>query len=206
MPYPAASIRAFDGCICILSLRTMVQQFLWFASISRPAGNFSRMGSGALKLFPSSRHQRSGVNVIMVTKEYKFELKNYLSELKALHQHLSHWGGDIGLAADSIARINICLDELFTNIVSYGFDNDSEHIVKFTLIVDHHLVTINIEDDGIPFNPLEKVDPDFPENVESAKIGGLGILIIRKLMDNVAYERTSGKNKLTMRKNIPEKL
>lgn len=141
----------------------------------------------------------------MVTQEYKFELKNYLSELKALHRHLINWGGDIGLPADSISRINICLDELFTNIVSYGFDDDLEHLIKFTLIVDHNLVTINIEDNGIPFNPLEKIDPDFPENVESAKIGGLGILIIRKLMDNVSYERKQNKNKLTMRKNIPEK-
>ena len=141
----------------------------------------------------------------MVTQEYKFELKNYLSELKALHRHLINWGGDIGLPTDSISRINICLDELFTNIVSYGFDDDLEHLIKFTLIVDHNLVTINIEDNGIPFNPLEKIDPDFPENVESAKIGGLGILIIRKLMDNVSYERKQNKNKLTMRKNIPEK-
>jgi len=115
---------------------------------------------------------------------------------------LNNWGGDIGLSANSILRINICLDELFTNIVSYGFDDDLEHIIIFTLSGDNNLVVINIEDNGIPFNPLEKLDPDFPENVESAKIGGLGILIIRKLMDNVSYERKNGKNKLTMRKNI----
>jgi anti-sigma regulatory factor (Ser/Thr protein kinase) len=74
------------------------------------------------------------------------------------------------------------------------------------MVVDHNFVTINIEDKGIPFNPLEKIDPDFPENVESAKIGGLGIYIIRNLMDNVTYERKQGKNKLTMRKNVAEKL
>jgi len=141
----------------------------------------------------------------MVSQEYKFELKNYLSELKALHQHLNNWGGDIGLSANSILRINICLDELFTNIVSYGFDDDLEHIIIFTLSGDNNLVVINIEDNGIPFNPLEKIDPDFPDNVESANIGGLGIHIIRKLMDNVSYERKQGKNKLTMRKNIQEK-
>ena len=141
----------------------------------------------------------------MFSQEYKFELKNYLPELKALHQHLNNWGGDIGLSADSISRINICLDELFTNIVSYGFDDDLEHIIKFTLNGDKNSVIINIEDNGIPFNPLEKIDPDFPKNVESAKIGGLGILIIRKLMDNVSYERKQGKNTLTMRKNIQEK-
>ena len=140
--------------------------------------------------------------MIMVSKEYRFELKNYLSELKALHLHLNNWGEGIGLPADSIPRINICLDELFTNIVSYGFDDDSENIIKFTLICDNSLVIINIEDNGIPFNPLEKIDPDFPDNVESANIGGLGIHIIRKLMDNVSYERKNGKNKLTMRKNL----
>ena len=141
----------------------------------------------------------------MVAQEYKIELKNDLSELKALHRHLINWGGDIRLSADSISRINICLDELFTNIVSYGFKDDLEHIIKFTLNLDNNFMIIYIEDDGIPFNPLEKIDPDFPANVESAKIGGLGIRIIRKLMDNVCYERKQGKNKLTMRKNIHEK-
>ena len=141
----------------------------------------------------------------MVSQEYKFELKNELSELNALNRHLNTWGGAIGLADNSIARINICLDELFTNIVLYGFDDDGEHIVKFALQGDSNFVVINIEDDAKPFNPLEKVDPDFPENVEEAKIGGLGILIIRKIMDNVTYERSQGKNKLTMKKNIQEK-
>lgn len=140
----------------------------------------------------------------MATQKYKFELKNDLSELKNLNRHLNHWGRDTGLQADSILRINICLDELFTNIVSYGFKDDLEHIVKFTVHADNQILIINIEDDGIPFNPLEKIDPDFPANVESANIGGLGILIIRKLIDNIAYERTQGKNKLTMKKFIQE--
>ena len=141
----------------------------------------------------------------MVSQEFKFELKNELSELKALKRYLSNWGGEIGLPSISILRINICLDELFTNIVSYGYDDNQEHMIKFTLKGDNEFVIINIEDDGIPFNPLEKIDPDFPDNVENAKIGGLGILIIRELMDNVSYERRSGKNELTMRKNITAK-
>ena len=140
----------------------------------------------------------------MKAQEYKFELKNDLSELKALHQHLNNWGKAIKLKAISISRINICLDELFTNIVSYGFADDLEHIISFTLNVDNNLVIIDIEDDGIPFNPLEKVDPDFPTNVECAKIGGLGIHIIRSIMDNVCYERKQANNKLTMKKNIQE--
>lgn len=142
---------------------------------------------------------------VMVSQGYQLELKNELSELKALNRYLNNWSGVIGLPLYSILRINICLDELFTNLVLYGFDDNLEHIVKFTLNGDNQFVIINIEDDGIPFNPLEKIDPDFPENVESAKIGGLGILIIRKLMDNVSSERRQGKNMLTMKKNIQKK-
>ena len=136
--------------------------------------------------------------------EYKFELKNCLSELKVLNRHLNNWGGDIGLQDISIARINICLDELLTNIISYGFDDDLDHVIRFMLKYDNNCVIVNIEDDGKPFNPLEKIDPDFPDNVESAKIGGLGIHITRKLMDCVSYERIQGKNMLTMKKNIQE--
>jgi anti-sigma regulatory factor (Ser/Thr protein kinase) len=141
----------------------------------------------------------------MAAQEYKFGLKNDISELNALHQHLTKWGDGIHLATDSISRINICLDELFTNIVSYGFEDDLEHIIKFTINVDNNVVIINIEDDGVVFNPLKKIDPDFPENVEDARIGGLGIHIIRKLMDNVSYERKQGRNRLIMKKIIQEK-
>ena len=124
--------------------------------------------------------------------------------MKVLNQHLEHWGGDIGLQDISIARINICLDELLTNIISYGFDDDLDHVIRFTLNYDNNCVIIHIEDDGKPFNPLKKLDPDFPDNVESAKIGGLGIHIIRKLMDSVSYERIQGQNVLKMKKNIQE--
>ena len=138
----------------------------------------------------------------MAIQKYEFELKNDLSELKNLNRHLNDWGRDTGLQTNSILRINICLDELFTNIVSYGFEDDLEHLIKFTVNLDDDLLVINIEDDGIPFNPVKKLDPDFPANVESAKIGGLGIHIIRNLIDNISYERKQGKNKLTMKKII----
>ena len=135
----------------------------------------------------------------MAWQKYQFGLKNDLSELKALHRHLDKWAGSIGLPADSVSRINVCLDEVFTNIVSYGFKDNLEHTVNFMLNGDIRAVTINIEDDGIPFNPLEKLDPQLPVNVESAKIGGLGIRIIKKLMDSVCYEREQCNNKLTIK-------
>ena len=81
----------------------------------------------------------------MGTQKYTFELKNDLSELKALHQHLKNWGEATGLSDDCISQINICLDELLTNIVSYGFKDDLAHIIKFTFNVDSNLLIISIE-------------------------------------------------------------
>ena len=136
------------------------------------------------------------------TRNYSFELNSKLSELKALNRHLTAFGRDIGLPEISISEINICLDELFTNTVLYGFKDKREHQIKFTMQVDDNILIVSIEDDGVAFNPLEKKAVEFPEDVASAKIGGLGIHITRKLMDKISYERKRGKNKLTIKKNI----
>jgi serine/threonine-protein kinase RsbW len=61
---------------------------------------------------------------------------------------------------------------------------------------------LNIEDDGIPFNPLEKKDPEIPAELIDVKIGGLGINIVRKLMDDIRYERKQDKNRLMLKKFI----
>ena len=138
----------------------------------------------------------------MVSHKNSFELKSDLSELETLCQHLNKFGHVTGLSEACITDINICLDELFTNIVSYGFTDDLEHIIKFTINVDNNVLTLTIEDEGIAFNPLEKKDPEIPADLLDVRIGGLGIHIVRKLMDDMSYERKRGKNKLTMKKFI----
>ena len=138
----------------------------------------------------------------MESCKYKFELKNNLSDLEALRQHLNKFGRVTGLSEACITDVNICLDELFTNIVSYGFEDDLAHIIVFTMHLDNEELTLIIEDNGIPFNPLEKKDPEVPADLIDVRIGGLGIHIVRKLMDDIRYHRKQGKNKLTMKKSI----
>ena len=138
------------------------------------------------------------------TQNHSFELNSKLSELKALNQHLIAFVRNIGLSEISISEIYICLDELFTNIVLYGFKDDLEHKIKFTMKVNDNMLTVSIEDDGVPFNPLEKKAIEIPADVMSAEIGGLGIHITRELMDKICYERKRGKNKLTIYKIIQE--
>ena len=138
----------------------------------------------------------------MESHKYTFELKNDLSELETLCQHLNKFGQAAGLSEACITDVNICLDELFTNIVSYGFEDDLEHIIWFTMNLDNRVLTLTIEDEGIPFNPLEKKDPEPPADLKDVRIGGLGIHIVKKLMDDIRYQRKQGKNKLTMKKSI----
>jgi anti-sigma regulatory factor (Ser/Thr protein kinase) len=137
----------------------------------------------------------------MKIQNCSFELNNQLSDLKALNQHVIDFGRDIGLPELIISEINVCLDELFTNIVLYGFKDDQKHKIKFALeAVDQTLIAI-MEDDGVPFNPLKK-KAELPADVDSAQIGGLGIHITKELVDEIRYERKRGINRVTIKKGI----
>ena len=138
----------------------------------------------------------------MAKKEYSFELKSNLSELDSLCENLEILGEKIGLSKKLIFEINLALDELFTNIISYGFKDEKEHIIKVTIRPQNEKLCLCIEDDGIPFNPTEFETPDVACSVENCKIGGLGIHIMRKLMDEICYQRCDNKNVLTLKKNL----
>ncbi len=138
----------------------------------------------------------------MAKKEYSFELKSNLSELDTLCQHLEDFGKKIGLSKKMIFEINLALDELFTNIISYGFNDEDEHSIKITISQQKDELCLCIEDDGVPFNPVDFETSDVACSVENCKIGGLGIHIIRKLMDEICYQRCDDRNMLTLKKKI----
>jgi anti-sigma regulatory factor (Ser/Thr protein kinase) len=108
----------------------------------------------------------------------------------------------IGLTDDCFFDINISLDELFSNVVSYGFKDELEHPITFTLHMDIDTLIICAEDDGIPFNPFEAKEPELPLDLGDFKIGGPGIFITKKLMGDICYKRERGKNNLTLMKTI----
>jgi serine/threonine-protein kinase RsbW len=138
----------------------------------------------------------------MIKKFYSFELKNDLSELEQLCQTCEEIGRSINISDKSIFEMNLALDELFTNIISYGFQDCLEHIIKISITIEGDQLQMRIEDDGVPFNPLESKTPDFQCGVEECKIGGLGIHLIRKLMDDIQYQRVADKNILVLRRKI----
>jgi anti-sigma regulatory factor (Ser/Thr protein kinase) len=133
---------------------------------------------------------------------YSFGLKNDLSELTVLRDHVKNFGQMAGLSKNCLFEINLCLDELFTNIVSYGFDDDRHHLIQFTLKLDGNVLILDVEDGGIPFNPLTKDELQSPIDPKNIKIGGLGIHIVKRLTNDICYQRNCGKNHLTLKKSV----
>ena len=97
---------------------------------------------------------------------------------------------------DLIFKVNLVLDELWVNVVNYsGATGD----VEISLDTDADEVRLEIADDGRPFDPLtETVEPDIDAPLEDRPIGGLGIFLVREMMDDLRYKRENGKNRLAM--------
>lgn len=110
----------------------------------------------------------------------------------------------VGCPMKTEAQIDIAIDELYSNIANYGCDeNSGEVTVLLETETDSRTVTITFVDNGRPFDPLSRPDPDVTLKARERKIGGLGIYMVKKSMDDVCYEYREGKNILTIRKTLP---
>jgi serine/threonine-protein kinase RsbW len=141
----------------------------------------------------------------MSGKTHTFKLKSKLSELDKLCREVEAIGRTMGLPRRCVFEVNLALDELFTNIISYGYRDEAVHTIKVSITHTDNTLVLCIEDDGIAFNPMEVEEPELPCDIERCKIGGLGIHMIRKLMDEICYERCRGKNILTLKKKVDGK-
>ncbi len=110
----------------------------------------------------------------------------------------------VGCPMKTEAQIDIAIDELYSNIANYGCDeNSGEVTVLLETETDSRTVTITFVDNGLPFDPLSRPDPDVTLKARERKIGGLGIYMVKKSMDDVRYAYRDGKNILTIRKTLP---
>ncbi len=98
-------------------------------------------------------------------------------------------------------RLRVAIDEIVANIVAYGSPGVQSAALDVWFRRVGDMVEITVEDDGPAFDPLARADPDVSLPLESRQPGGLGITLVKSLMDDVRYERTS-RNVLTIRKRI----
>lgn len=100
-------------------------------------------------------------------------------------------------------QIDIAIDELFGNIAQYAYNPEIGNATVRVEVKEEPLcVIITFIDNGVPYDPLEKADPDITLSAEKREIGGLGIYMVKKSMDEIVYEYKDGKNILSIKKNL----
>ena len=100
-------------------------------------------------------------------------------------------------------QIDIAIDELFGNIVHYAYSPDiGDASVRVEVVEDPLAVVITFIDKGVPYDPLVKADPNTTLSAEEREIGGLGIFMVKKSMDDITYEYKDGQNILKIKKNL----
>ena len=108
---------------------------------------------------------------------------------------------DLGCPVKVQMQIDIAIDELFGNIAHYAYaPGHGEATIRCGVGSSPKKITIQFEDAGVPFDPLAKKDADISLSADEREIGGLGILMVKKSMDHMEYERRDGKNILTIEK------
>lgn len=100
-------------------------------------------------------------------------------------------------------QIDIAIDELFSNIAHYSYNPEvGQATVRVEVVENPLAVTITFIDNGVPYDPLSKEDPDLTLSAEERQIGGLGIYMVKKSMDEITYEYKDGQNILSIKKCI----
>ena len=127
---------------------------------------------------------------------------NQRTEIERVVEFAERFGEEHQLPTELVMTMHLVLDELVANIINHGYDDTAEHQIHVTLAVDGSELTIRVEDDARPFDPLQVPPPDLDLPLEERPVGGLGIHLVRSVMDTVEYQRNGDRNILTMRKTI----
>ena len=136
----------------------------------------------------------------MPVKQYTLTLRIDLSGLEKLNSFLEELCQKLFLSEKCLFETNLSLEEVFSNSLSYGVNNHTDHFIKITVTAAHGVLNILMEDDGKPFNPLEAKEPNLRYDLEKCAPGGLGIHLVKHFMDDIRYKRYQNRNILTMKK------
>jgi anti-sigma regulatory factor (Ser/Thr protein kinase) len=132
-----------------------------------------------------------------MASRFEIGLKNQLPEIHRLAGAVEAFFSDQGLPDRLSHNFNLAFDEIITNIVSYGYDDEGEHTIDVRLSLTDGLIEAEVIDDAKAFDPLhEAKEPDITADLDDRPIGGLGIFFVKELMDEVRYKRENGRNHL----------
>ena len=134
----------------------------------------------------------------MAESAYTIVIKNHIEELDTLNQQLYVFFNDHSIEKEARFVIMLCIEEMVTNIIKYGYSDDAIHDIEISLEPTDTSILLLISDDGDPFNPIETKEPDTHMPLSERPIGGLGIHLTKKMSSHIAYAREDERNILSI--------
>jgi anti-sigma regulatory factor (Ser/Thr protein kinase) len=129
-------------------------------------------------------------------------LNNDIQEVPLLATFVEGVCEEVGMDAATTMQMNLAMEEAVVNVMNYAYPIGEKGEIAIEATTDNGMLNFVIKDSGTPFDPTAKEDADTTLSAEERPIGGLGIFLVKQIMDNVSYEYKEGKNVLTLSKRI----
>jgi serine/threonine-protein kinase RsbW len=132
----------------------------------------------------------------------RVDVKTSLSELAHVRAALAKFVAPHPIPSEVLLDVTLAVEEIITNVISYGLASDHNQLIAVRLSFEAGVITVEVEDQGQPFDPLRVAAPDITRPPDEREAGGLGIHLVRSVMDEVAYARRDGRNVVLMKKAV----
>ncbi|MCR4569928.1 MAG: ATP-binding protein [Bacteroidales bacterium] len=129
-------------------------------------------------------------------------LHNDIQQIHQLETFMEAIAEDMNLDPALALNLNLALEEAVTNVISYAYPKGTDGLVEIDAVLQEKSLEFIIADSGTPFDPTARPDADITLSVEERPIGGLGIYLVRQIMDEIHYSRVDGKNRLSLIKKL----
>ena len=129
-------------------------------------------------------------------------LANDISEISRLYEFVEEVGNDFELSSDIVFNLNLVLEEAVVNIINYAYPKEEHESIYLSARMHEGSIVLVLTDTGKEFDPTAAPEADVTLSADDRQIGGLGIFLIRQIMNEVKYERIEGKNVLTLEKKL----
>ena len=134
--------------------------------------------------------------------ERRLAVPGAAAQLPVLTQFLQEFWSIAGLPPAEAHSFELALEEIFMNVVMHGSPADKQARVEVTLALEDGGLALTVEDDGPPFDPLSLPPPNLTGNLAERPVGGLGVFLVRQMMDTVSYTRVGGRNRLRVTRRL----